>query len=122
MRLKLNQNWTRCAMIANAERFYNNRVKILFDRIFPEKERRATVRYNVKWFNSKAKQFKIKCSTYDRTCEKKVRRQESLSQQTRIHIEELLNQEKRDLKVKGKILFAVTYDILGKLKQNYLSD
>ena len=34
---------------------YNDRVKALCDKIFPEVEKRVRVRYNVKWFDSEAK-------------------------------------------------------------------
>ena len=33
---------------------YNDRVKALFDRIFPEREKRVTFRHNVKWFDIEA--------------------------------------------------------------------
>ena len=45
---------------------YNDRVKALFDRIFPEVEKRVTVRHNVKWFDSEAKQLQIKCRKYEK--------------------------------------------------------
>ena len=51
-----------------------NRVKILFDRIFskiPKKEKRATVRNDVRWFNSETKQLKIMCRKYGKKWLKK---------------------------------------------------
>ena len=50
--------------IDKATGMYNDRVKALFDRIFPEVEKRVTVRHNVKWFDSEAKQLQIKCGKY----------------------------------------------------------
>ena len=41
--------------IGNVGGIYSNREKVLFGRIFPGKEERATVRHNVKWFDSEAK-------------------------------------------------------------------
>ena len=45
---------------------FNDMVKALFDRIFPEVEKRITVRHNVKWFDSEAKQLLIKYRKYER--------------------------------------------------------
>ena len=45
---------------------YNDRAKALFDRIFPEVEKRVTVRHNVKWFDSEAKQLQITCRKYEK--------------------------------------------------------
>ena len=45
--------------IDNAVGMFNERVKALFDRIFPEVEKRITVRQNVKWFDNEAKQLQI---------------------------------------------------------------
>ena len=44
---------------------FTDRVKAMFDRIFPEVEKRITVRHNVKWFDSDAKQLQIKCRKYE---------------------------------------------------------
>ena len=41
--------------IDNPVGIHNNRVMALFDRIFPEKEKKAMVRNNVKWFDSETK-------------------------------------------------------------------
>ena len=45
--------------IDKAVRIFNDRVKTLFDRIFPEVEKRITVRHNAKWFDTEAKQLQI---------------------------------------------------------------
>ena len=42
-----------------AIRMYNYRVKALFDIIFPEVEKRITVRHNVKWFDSEENNVKL---------------------------------------------------------------
>ena len=42
---------------------FNDRVKALFDRIFPEVEKRITVRHNV---DNEAKQLHIKCRKYEK--------------------------------------------------------
>ena len=41
---------------------FNDRVKVLFDRISPEVDERITVRHNVKWFDTEAKQLQVKCT------------------------------------------------------------
>ena len=43
----------------NAVGIYNNRIMALFYIIFPENEKMATVRHNVKWFDSEAKQLEV---------------------------------------------------------------
>ena len=50
--------------IDKAVGMFNDMVKALFDRIFPEVEKRITVRHNVKWFDTEAKQLQIKCREY----------------------------------------------------------
>ena len=52
--------------IDKAVGMFNESVKALFDRIFPEVEKRITVRHNVKWFDSEAKQLQIKCKKYEK--------------------------------------------------------
>ena len=52
--------------IDKAVRMYNDRVKALLDRIFPEVVKWVTVRHNVKWFDSEAKQLQIKHKKYER--------------------------------------------------------
>ena len=42
--------------IDNVVGIYIDRDKVLFDRMLQEKEKMATVKHNVKWFNSEAKQ------------------------------------------------------------------
>ena len=53
------------ASIHKAVEVFNDRVKAVFDRIFPEVEKRITVRPNVKWFDREAKQLQIKCRKYE---------------------------------------------------------
>ena len=45
---------------------FNDRVTVLFDRIFPGVEKRITVRHNIKWFETEAKQPQIKCKNVKR--------------------------------------------------------
>ena len=45
---------------------FNDRFRALFDRIFPEVDKRIMVRHNVKWFDTEAKQLQIKGRKYEK--------------------------------------------------------
>ena len=76
--------------IDKAVRMFNDRVKALFDRIFPEVEKRLTVRHNIKWFDSGAKQLQIKCRKYEKRLKtKKIEDKEAYKQIRRGYHNEL---------------------------------
>ena len=117
--------------IDKAVRMFNDRVKALFDRIFPEVDKRITVRYNVKWFDTEAKQLQIKCRKYEkkRLKTKKIDDKESCKQIRRGYHNKLefakknyLNRKIEEFKGDGKSLFRLMCDIIGRVKENVLPD
>ena len=117
--------------IDKAVGMFNDRVKTLFDRIFPEVEKRITVRHNVKWSDTEAKQHQIKCRKYERKWlkTKKIRDKEAYKQTRRSYHNKLefakknyLNMKIEEFKGDEKSLFSLTYDIIGKVKENVLPD
>ena len=106
--------------IGKAVGMFNDRVKALFDRIFPEVEKR---------FDSEAKQFQIKCRKYERKWLKtKMEDKEAYLQIRRGYHNKLefaknyLNMKKEEFKGDGKGLFSLMYDIIGRVKENVLPD
>ena len=110
---------------------FNDRVKALFDRIFPEVEKRIRVGHDVKWFDNEAKQLQINCRKYEKKWlkTKKIEGKEAYKQIRRGYHNKLefakknyLNRKIEEIKGDGKRLFSLMYDIIGKVKENVLLD
>ena len=119
----------RKSSIDKAVGMFNDRVNALFDRSFPEGEKRITVRHNVQWFDSEAKQLQIKCRKYEKKWlkQKKIEDKEAYRQIRRGYRNNLdfakkdyLNMTIEKFKGDGKGLFSLMYDIM--IKENVLPD
>ena len=110
---------------------FSDGVKALFDRIFPEVEKRIAVKHNAKWFDSEAKQLQIKCRKYERKRlkTKKMEDKEAYKQIKRGYCNKLEFAKKNYLNIKieeckgdANRLFSLMYDIIDRVKENVLPD